>query len=236
MRFNLLIAKIAKRHRHSIVILDCSIMGQPVSHMNVWAIGCVVKSTTEDLLLVLKKYEEGEKNPRINLYEIEESHFLTILEEIHTDPSDREIFIDYFRILDTRSRRIVNIREMLIALSPFVSKSIAEMFDFCFQLIDRKSTLLVDKPDVKLVLKLINQTCFYIGDKVLAHELIDDLVNSVYTSAGRIDGEIFYKDFVEYMTLHPIIQLFISLQFQGPITSKMLTDEQIEANVAQEQE
>jgi Ca2+-binding EF-hand superfamily protein len=161
---------------------------------------------------------------------------LRILEEHHIDPSDRDIFIDYFRILDTRNRSIVHLQHLLIALSPFVSSSISSMFDFCFQVLDRKEKFLVDKVDVVLMLKLINQTCFYIGDKVLAHELVNDLVDSVYTSAGKIDGEIFYKDYIEYMTLHPVIQLFISLQFQGPITAKILTDEQIEASVAQEQE
>lgn len=56
-----------------------------------------------------------------------------------------------------------------------------------------------------------------------------DLANSVFTSCGKIDGDIYYPDIVEYIATHPIVTLFTSRQFQGTIASKLLDEEQIMA-------
>lgn len=52
-------------------------------------------------------------------------------------------------------------------------------------------------------------------------------MNSVYTSCGKIDGDIYYPDILEYMAAHPIVQLFTSRQFQGTVTSKLLSEDEI---------
>jgi hypothetical protein len=57
---------------------------------------------------------------------------------------------------------------------------------------------------------------------------ITDLVDSIYTSAGMIDGDICYLNIIEYITNHPIVELMLSPQFQGPIRSKLYTEEDIE--------
>jgi hypothetical protein len=78
------------------------------------------------------------------------------------------------------------------------------------------------------MITLINQTCQFCGDKTMTSDILHDFVDSVYTSCGKIDGEIYYPDFVEYMTIHPIVELYISPQYQGNAGSKLLTEEEIE--------
>lgn len=211
-------------------------MGQPCSHMNIWAISSIVQTKPQDILAIMEKFEQNEKSNRVMDGEIEETHFVRIMNELEIYPSDQETFVDILRILDVRNRSVAKIRELLVSITPLVSASISEMFNLAFKLYDRTERLLIDKTDVIMTVKLINQTIFYVGDKVLATELVYDFVNSVYTSAGKIDGDIYYPDYIEYMALHPVVQLFISIQFQGSITSKLLTEGQIEAAVRKEQE
>jgi Ca2+-binding EF-hand superfamily protein len=197
--------------------------------MNIWALSCVCRASASDLLEILRQYEEGEKNTKIDLYDIEEDNFLDILTTTGIDSSDQEIFVDFLRILDTRSRGVCSILQLLVSVAPFVVGTIPELFSLCFTIYDRDKREMLDKPQVVEIVKLVAQTCFYVGDKPLATELTYDLVNSAYTSAGKIDGEVFYKDFVEYLAMHPIVQLYTSIQFQGAITTKILSGEQIEA-------
>ena len=211
-------------------------MGQSCAHMNIWAISSIVRTRPADILQLMQLYEQRPKNTRVLEGEIEESDFLELMKEVEIYASDQETFVDLLRILDVRNRSVANMRELLVSITPLVSPDIPEMLNLCFKLYDRSERLLIDKVDVIMIVKLINQTIFYVGDRVLATELVYDFVNSVYTSAGKIDGDIYYPDYVEYMAMHPVIQLFISIQFQGPIASKLLTDDQIEAAVRAEQE
>jgi hypothetical protein len=56
-----------------------------------------------------------------------------------------------------------------------------------------------------------------------------NLADSLYTSIGRIDGTIFYPHYIEYISTHPIIEMFLSPQFQGGMKDKLLSDEEIDA-------
>jgi len=50
---------------------------------------------------------------------------------------------------------------------------------------------------------------------------VHDLIDSTYTTAGKLDGSIYYVNFIEYMSSHPIIEMLLSPQFQGPVKSKL---------------
>ena len=56
----------------------------------------------------------------------------------------------------------------------------------------------------------------------------DDFVDSIYTSAGKINGCIYYPNFIEYISTHPLMEMFLSPQFQGSMREKMFSHEEIE--------
>jgi hypothetical protein len=200
-------------------------MGQRCSHMNSWALASIIRANSDDVNELLFLYEKLPKNPKLADYEIEQSTFFELMEEIHLHPSDQEVFEDFFRILDDRNRRIVNIVDLLIALAPLTISSPKQLLERVFFLYDRRKTTMIDKQEILRILKILNNSFESLSDKPLASDVIYDFVNSVYTSAGRIDGEIFYPDFIEYMTLHPITELFVSPQYQGSLLMKLQQQE-----------
>lgn len=206
----------------------CGIMGKSYSHMNVWALSCIIRADSDIITTIYDVYEANHVNIHLAPFEITEEVFHDILVQLNVHASDVDIFEDIFRLLDVRSRGISNIRDVCISLAPLLAKNLTHMYTICFEILDRQKVNLVTKEDVVLVMKLMNNTCSNVGDKPLAPEILSDYVDSVYTAAGRIDGEIYYPDYVETLSMHPIIQLLLSPQFQGTLTSKLMTDEEID--------
>jgi hypothetical protein len=203
-------------------------MGQQYSHMNLWALSSIVRCDRDLPLHLYKAYEEKYVNPNLAAFEVNDADFEEILDAQQLYYADKDVCEDIFHLLDVRSRGISNIRDVCISLTPIVAKSIHHMFTMCFEILDRKKEFMVGKDQVTLMLKLLSATCGNVGDKPLAPEVLDDYVNSLYTSAGLIDGSIYYPDYVETLCIHPIIELFLSPQFQGPVTSKLMSDEEID--------
>lgn len=203
-------------------------MGNQYSHMNIWALWSIVRCDRELPLHIYRLYEEKYVDPNLGPFEIRDDDYMEILDSLQLYYADKDICEDFFHLLDVRSRGISNIRDVCISLVPIVAKSIPHMYSMSFEILDRKKEMTVGKEQVTLMLKLMSATCGYVGDKPLAPEVLDDYVNSLYTSAGLIDGSIYYPDYIETLSIHPIIQLFLSPQFQGALTSKLMTDEEID--------
>lgn len=71
------------------------------------------------------------------------------------------------------------------------------------------------KSDCLWLLRLLNSTCFFCGDKNLIDLQLNDLVDSIYTMSGKIDGSIAFDEMYSLLLSHPLLEMFISLQFQG---------------------
>lgn len=83
---------------------------------------------------------------------------------------------------------------------------------FCLHANGSKSC---EKLEWIILLRLLNDTCNAFGDRKLQDVQIFDLVDSLYTQYGEIDGKIDYEDFYNLLLQHPIMELFVSIQFQG---------------------
>jgi Ca2+-binding EF-hand superfamily protein len=214
-------------------------MGQQCSHMNIWALSCIIRANDEDMEKLLLRYDTDIKfkeNPRFEKYEIDEISFLSYLEEEKMHSSDREILEDIFKLLDIRNRRIISIIDLLIAVSPLTARRFQDIFNRMFFFYDRSSSFMIEKHEIVRILKILNSTCEALGDRPLKSEVISDFVDSLYTSAGKIDGPIYYPDFIDSMSIHPIMELFISPQFQGTLSSKLEKQEKDEKDDERERE
>ena len=76
------------------------------------------------------------------------------------------------------------------------SGKVAHCFDMVFRVYDRASILVMEKPDILKVFNLMNEAIVYLGDRPLDANYITDLVDSLYTSAGKIDGTINWNEYV----------------------------------------
>lgn len=227
-------------------------MGHSYSYFNVWAVSTIVAASEEDLELFLKNHEAlfresyvpkpiveqlddiVDDSPSANIivsYIIKEETFLQMLSDQCFTPSDIELLLNLFRLIDNRGFREIDVRDVFISFSIFTANSIHHIFEMSMKLMEREGTQILNKQQLIHIFKLLNNTCHYFGDRHMQMDQIQDLADSVYTSIGRIDGPIYYPHFIEYITSHPIIEMFTSLQFQGGVKEKMLTDEQIDAMV-----
>lgn len=78
-----------------------------------------------------------------------------------------------------------------------------------------KDSEIISKNHVLQLLKIMNTSLSFFGDNSLQVSQIDDLVDSVYTLRGKVDGDIRRGDFITLMFQHPIVELALSVQFQG---------------------
>ena len=69
------------------------------------------------------------------------------------------------------------------------------------------------------LLRLLSSACHFCGDKTLQDSQIADLIDSIFTLDGKIDGDISFSDLFTLLLHHPLLEMFASLQFQGRIKS-----------------
>jgi hypothetical protein len=221
-------------------------MGPSYSYLNVWSMSTIVTATPEALEDLICAHENAyrEKNPvsidpdaqseaallpaPVN-YTISEAAFLRLLHDKGFTASDTDILLNLFRLIDTRGFREIDIRDALVSIAVITARSVHECFELSMKLTEREGNQIIDKHQLIHIFKLMNATCHYFGDKYLQMDQVQDLADSLYTSIGRIDGTIFYPHYLEYITTHPIIEMFLSPQFQGGMKDKLLSDEQIDA-------
>ena len=84
-----------------------------------------------------------------------------------------------------------------------------------FEMIDIENSRLLSKAEFERIFTLLNNTFLNFSDKYLHKFQILDLVDSIFTTSGRIDGYICYDDYLGIIEEHPIIELLLSPQFQG---------------------
>lgn len=203
-------------------------MGIACSHMNIWALGCIIREPADIVDRIYTAYEQKYVIDWLEKFEMQLVDLHSVLLDFNVHESDMDIIEDAFRLLDHRSRGIANVRDAMISICPMIASSISHMFSLAFTIIDREKTNMIEKHDLLLIIKLCSDTCANVGDRLLPPEILRDYVDSIYTSAGRIDGIIYYPDYLEALSSHPIVQLYISPQMQGSITSKLMTDVQID--------
>ena len=93
---------------------------------------------------------------------------------------------------------------------------IADKVSFAMKLYcDDMKCEVISKIGILNFLKILNNTLAFFGDKKLQVSQIEDLVDSIYTLRGKVDGDISHDDFITLMFQHPIVELALSIQFQG---------------------
>lgn len=166
--------------------------------------------------------QSSEVKVEIN-YSINHASFSKLMkdDQLNLHPSDVDIFHTLFTLLDKRGYLIVDLRDLLITFSVVVSDSIQSLLNLVFTITDRTQSGIIDKDYLIKIINLLNDTLIYFGDKNLPCSQVLDLVDSVFTSAGRVDGEIYYPDYIDRIVQHPLVELITSPQFQGFLRDKV---------------
>ena len=169
----------------------------------------------------------SQKEPELQtmLYLMSPEDFAELLQSLNFHPSDIDIILSLYTLADKRGFRQMDIRFVLISSAFLLATSPRDCLDFTFQLLDRTSTHIIEKTELLGVFTLLNDTLLYFGDKSLKLMQLIDLTDSIFTSAGKIDGLIYYPDFLDLICDHPIVELVLSPQFQGEVRNKLFDEE-----------
>ena len=113
-----------------------------------------------------------------------------------------------------KMHNLISHQDIVACFSILVRGSLRERLQHAFHIhAHGKDTC--DKYDFLRLLKLLNGMCQNVGDRALSDRQIEDLVDSIYTLIGRIDGNVLYSDFMEVLLQHPLLEMFVSKQFQN---------------------
>jgi len=166
-------------------------MGKAYSYFNVWAVSTIVYASLDDIDEVFKAIERQsqKKDSQVVVslrYMVRRERFIDILRQQGFHPSDVDILTNLFILIDTRNFNECDIREVIVSFLLLVTKSVTQCFEMALLTISRgeDNDQYLDKKQILRVFTLLNDTCYFFGDKYLHLDQVKDLVDSLYTSIG----------------------------------------------------
>ena len=176
-------------------------------------------------------YTEHKLGPELG-WDLPESYNVTsvqlrdLCKECHLVDSDIDIVEAMFRLVDSRGFDEADLRSVVVPLAICTCKgSVMECFALVFSCFDRAKEESMEKTRMLKVFNLMNEGVMYLGDRPLDAAYVMDLVDSVYTTAGKIDGHINYSEYIELIAEHPIVEMFLTPQYQGLARDKVFDEE-----------
>lgn len=157
-------------------------------------------------------------------YDISSDRLSEIMQGLSIHPSDQSLLLDLFCLLDKRGFGIIDARDLMISFTVLISPNVKQCIKNALSLFDRTMSTVIDKEDLYRILSIINESCFYFGDRNLSLQAIVDLSDSIFTNAGKIDGLICYDDYIDFIADHPVIEMFIAPQYQGLPQDKLIPE------------
>ena len=203
-------------------------MGQTLEHFCVYPLCMVIQSKKEDIIRMIDMYE---KDPILfdeETYGITLPHLDKLMKKCSIDSSDADVLRNFYVLIDKRGFQYASLKDVLVSFALLIASTKVECLEFAFYIHDRKQTEFVDKLVLSRILNMLNDTVYYCGDKKFPLSQVDDFVDSLYTSTGRVDGPIYYQDFYYAILQHPLMELICSRQFQGTWQDKVTDEKDID--------
>jgi len=145
-----------------------------------------------------------------------------LLQRQNINTHDCELLDHIFSLVDTRGFAELDLREILGAFCLVVAnEGISQFLTMLFRTFDRSESMAMSRTEMLRIFTLINETLFYFGDRPLDPRYVRDLVDSVFTTAGKVDGFVNWTDNIELIEQHPIVEMLFSMQFQGLAREKV---------------
>ena len=125
--------------------------------------------------------------------------------------------------MDSLGHEEISFKDLIIDIAVLMScsKDMVAFFGMAFELFDYEDKLLLERSELVRIFRNLNLLLDNFGDKNLNDSQLQDLINSVFTINGKIDGCICYKDYITTIVEHPITQLSLCMQYQGSGREKL---------------
>lgn len=178
-------------------------MGKTYSYFNIWAISSIIDASIDDVEKLLQYVEINNNNLTLSKrndhntlhqesqkqtinYFIHKDKLLECLNILKFNSSDIDIISNLFVLIDKYGFSECDIREVMISFLLLCSRDITICFQLSMDMINRDKTQYLDKVELLRIFTILNDTCYYFGDKYLTTDQIKDLIDSLYTSIGII--------------------------------------------------
>eukprot|EP01041_Mallomonas_annulata_P008023 gene8023-16442_t len=189
------------------------IIGAPM-HMNVDAISYINTMSTVTIFEMLANFESKLDNTAApKAYSVSLIEFKRLIKRFQVTSS-----------VDRRGFQDINILDVFISFTACMSGRLQDRLATAFRILDRPATGLVSREELLHILTVLNTAVTFFGDRPLLESQLLDLADSLYTSMGQIDGPIGHYELYDAIASHPIVEMFLSPQYQGHLTSKLMDE------------
>lgn len=142
-------------------------------------------------------------------FTIDRESFRRALTDTVPKLKDAEILDLLFTMWDLQGNHFIQYREFLVGISPLGCDrrdSIVDILRFSLALMDTAKSGFITQYNLTKVLRAINATASYLGDKVLRNSEIDEIVRGVYRTS--VVKSLKHEDVVLRLVMHPKVQKF----------------------------
>jgi hypothetical protein len=153
-------------------------------------------------------------------YPIHPDHMMNICKFIKMEKGDITVLVDIYTTMDHKGTNNASLRDVLCAFMPLCATSVEECVKTCCTIYDVDDTSTVGYGVLLHVFRLIIDGVDFFGDKVVTDHHIKDVVDSIFTMEGKVEGFICYDDYLPFIATHPVVVLLGSVQFQGQMRTK----------------
>jgi hypothetical protein len=148
-------------------------------------------------------------------YTIHPKHFRDILKFLRWHQGDVDGIMEMYSILDTKSEGNASVRDTLVTFLPICCTSVEDCIRTACVVFDLDDTKTVGYGVLLHIFLLLIRGIEFFGDKIVTASHCKDVVDSIFTMEGKMEGFICYDDYMSFILKHPVLILFSSHQFQG---------------------
>lgn len=123
--------------------------------------------------------------------------------------------------MDMNGLEKISFKDLLMSIAILQCKDLQQGLKTVFDLYDYEKKELLEYSEFLRIFKNLSMLLDNFGDKGLHDTQLQDLVDSIFTMNGKIDGCICYSDYIVSIVNHPIVQISLCMQFQGSGREKL---------------
>ena len=128
------------------------------------------------------------------------------------DQSDTELFTSLFTMFDNSGEGVINYKEFMTGIAGcLVTGSLNDKLLFALQIYYPEGQAAeMSRGDTKKILNALNNVASYFGDPVVSSDMIESLVQELFSKTRSTSGSIPTEEWVKFVEEHSLTEMFVS--------------------------
>lgn len=185
--------------------------------LNISAMSHVVHFNQEQILALMQQVREFAEQSEPKAY-VDREQLFAAIEVVGFHESDREIMDKLFTLHDPSGDGMIDFRIYVTGLNIIGRGQMAEKFIGSVQVYDYDEKGVVSAEELTAVLRALNMTLDFFGDKKMESRIITQLVDNMFQeSTLTARGELDYRQYLRPMLSHPFLSKWLVAATQKAI-------------------